>query len=208
MKKLLFIFFLLAACVEDTEPKVTQAQTDDIAARNGGGVTPLNDPGCRGGSWFQSSNLTSLSPLNYGEWMTIEVKANIPQTGWHSMGPVQIVYRVNNNAGPAVSLSFIGGQNSQYISFPSGGMAAGSYKDVVITVSPYCIALPDPNSNWMIFGFQMKFVKGPGPSSGFVSASIFSAQTTDCVNYPFSCSDPYKHKKATFEQGWSSSISQ
>lgn len=197
MKKFLFVLFLFfAGCME----------SDQVIKQEGFNARILVDPGCRGGQWFQSSTIGQISPFTYGEWLTIEVKANIPQTGWKSMGAVQVVYRLTNHSGPSIAASYIQGQNSQYGNFQGGGMAAGTYKDITFTV-PTCIALPAGPSNYMIFGFQVKFLKGPGAgTSNIVSGQIISAEPIDCPNN-IACYEPYRHKKATFEQGWSSSLS-
>ncbi|HMG91677.1 MAG TPA: hypothetical protein VK589_16580 [Chryseolinea sp.] len=184
MKKLLFgILLLIAAC--STEPEEIKGPPPGAN---------LHDPGCHGGEWFSNTNLASITPWTYGEWMTMTIKAQIPVYGLGGMGPVIIKYRISNSSGAAVSPTWI---LPTYVTAQGGAFGAGGYKDITVTV-PSCIA----QDGWVEFPIQMKFTKGPGTAPTQLGGSLLSVDASAGCSLPNLYPSCTEHKKANHDQGW------
>jgi len=204
MKKILFLSLLiLAACSTSQDPEPIKTGPTPMDSNNPAGELPRSpdnaiDPGCHGGEWYETHNLSSISPWQYNEWATFTIKTQVPQIGYGGMGPVEIKYKVKNISGVTrVRLNFLPitttgivwtGNYTPILNPGQSATLTGTISACQATVM----------GGWYEYQFGLMFQPQSGGMTASVGGEILSVTGLNCAGFPY-CAE---HKKATHDQGF------
>jgi hypothetical protein len=207
MKKILFLALLiLAACSTSQDPEPIKTGPTPIESNNPAGDPPRSpdnaiDPGCHGGEWYETHNLSSISPWQYNEWATFTIKTQVPQLGLGGMGPVQIKYKIKNVSGTTrVRLNFLPITTSGIVWTGNFTPVLNPGQSAILTGTiAVCQPATHLTGGWYEYQFGMMFQPQSGGVQASIGGEILSITGIDCWFGNTHCAE---HKKATHDQGF------